>query len=136
MPAADVPVSTAPVSNRTALFGAKDTPDLTLTAKKLEQMGDLYREFSPQQRTLLEEHYKDDPASLDVIRGRTTGNDWLLAQSRAAQQQEQARVEIAAQRKAQAARQLALDPTVQADARRSGEILITPGAGKAVTLNT
>ena len=41
-PVTDVPVSTAPVSNRTALFGAADTPDLTLTAKKLEQMGDLY----------------------------------------------------------------------------------------------
>ena len=32
-----MPVSTAPVSNRTALFGAADTPDLTLTAKKLER---------------------------------------------------------------------------------------------------
>lgn len=86
-PVKDVPVSTVPVSNRTALFGAKDTPDLTLTAKKLEQMGDLYREFSPQQRALLDDYYKDDPASLNVIRGRTTGNDWLLAQSRAAQSQ-------------------------------------------------
>lgn len=135
-PAADVPVSTAPVSNRTALFGAKDTPDLTLTAKKLEQMGDLYREFSPQQRALLDDYYKDDPASLNVIRGRTTGNDWLLAQSRAAQQREQARAAVAAQRRAQAARQLALDPTVQADARRSGELLHTPGAPKAVTEST
>lgn len=135
-PVTDVPVSTAPVSNRTALFGAKDTPDLTLTAKKLEQMGDLYREFSPQQRALLDDYYKNDPASLNVIRGRTTGNDWLLAQSRAAQQREQARAAVAAQRKAQAARRLALDPTVQADARRGGEILHTPGAGKAVTQNT
>ncbi len=132
----DVPISTAPVSNRTALFGAKDTPDLTLTGKKLEQMGDLYREFSPQQRALLDDYYKNDPASLNVIKGLTTGNDWLPAQSRAAQQREQTRVEIAAQRKAQTARQLALDPTVQADARRSGEILITPGAVKAVTSNT
>lgn len=55
---------------------------------------------------------------------------------RAVQQQEQARAAVAAQRKAQTARQLALDPTVQADVRRSGEILITPGVGKAVTQNT
>ena len=82
----DVPVSTVPVSNRTALFGAADTPDLTLTAKKLEQMGDLYRGFSAGQRALLDDYYKDDPASLNVIRGLTTGNDWLLAQTRAAQQ--------------------------------------------------
>ncbi|MBQ8611151.1 MAG: hypothetical protein IJ412_05500 [Oscillospiraceae bacterium] len=130
---AQTTVDTAPVSNRAALFGAEEgEPDLALLAKKLEQLADLYREFTPAQKADVERLYRNDPAGLAVIQGRTTGGDWLKEQRRT----EAARAAAAAQRKEQAARTLAADPAVQADAIRGKELLHTPGAAKAVTENT